>query len=130
MGIEALSRGADFAVFVERDREALASLRENLRLVPAGRARLLARSALEALELLAREGARFDLLFADPPYDRPLDPGLADRIARVAAPGASWAFEHRHGGATPDPGTRWSAALPRTYGDSVLAFYEVVQKGE
>ena len=63
-GLEALSRGAAFACFVEQDARALAAIRANLESVGASeRSRILARSA-DALPA----GEPFDLVFADPPY--------------------------------------------------------------
>lgn len=71
IGIEALSRGAKEAVFVERDRRAAACIRENLtftRLAP--QARLLETDVFEALAKLTAEGKLFDLIFLDPPYEK------------------------------------------------------------
>lgn len=69
LGLEALSRGAAEATFVERARSALASLRANLAtLGVAARSRVVAHDALAALEVLARAGERFDCVFLDPPY--------------------------------------------------------------
>jgi 16S rRNA (guanine966-N2)-methyltransferase len=78
VGIEALSRGAGSAVFVERHRAAAALVRANLAAldVDAHRARVIQRPALAAVEALARDGADFDLVWADPPFDRWTD-GLA-----------------------------------------------------
>jgi 16S rRNA (guanine966-N2)-methyltransferase len=65
LGIEALSRGAESAVFVERDQQALAALRRNLAAVgaPAEVRRQ------DVLRFLARPEGTFDLVFCDPPYD-------------------------------------------------------------
>lgn len=69
LGIEALSRGAACAVFVERAARAAALLRANLeQLELAARARVLQADVVAGLRRLAREGDRFDLVFADPPY--------------------------------------------------------------
>lgn len=65
LGLEALSRGAAFACFVERDPRAVAAIRRNVdALGAADRARILARS-VEALP----PSEPFDLVFADPPYE-------------------------------------------------------------
>ena len=66
LGIEALSRGAAAAVFVEQRRDAAALIRENLKLTGlTDRARVVNG---EALSYLASAGERFDLVFLDPPY--------------------------------------------------------------
>jgi 16S rRNA (guanine(966)-N(2))-methyltransferase RsmD len=70
LGIEALSRGAEDAVFVERSRGALRALRKNLDdLELVARARVVERDLTRGLGALATEHARFDLVFADPPYE-------------------------------------------------------------
>ena len=77
LGIEALSRGAGSAVFVERDRRALAALRGNLEAVGV---EADVRS-LDALRFVARGEGTFDLVFCDPPYD------VAPRVAAPLAEG-------------------------------------------
>ena len=65
LGIEALSRGAETAVFVERDQAALAALRRNLEAVGAH----ADVRRQDVLRFLARPEGTFDLVFCDPPYD-------------------------------------------------------------
>lgn len=68
IGIEALSRGAREAVFVERDRQAQACIRENLRFTKLeAQARLLGTDVLTALSRLEGEKP-FQIIFMDPPY--------------------------------------------------------------
>lgn len=72
LGIEALSRGAERAVFVERDSTALRVLRTNLDslgLVPAV-AEVRAGEALAALRAAREARETYDLIFVDPPYSR------------------------------------------------------------
>jgi 16S rRNA (guanine(966)-N(2))-methyltransferase RsmD len=89
VGIEALSRGAVHALFVERSRDAVAIIQSNL-----SRLKLTVRATLQGADVLLAldaPGASFDLIVADPPYD---DAALADGIlARCAAPGAPLADE-------------------------------------
>lgn len=69
LGIEALSRGARRAVFVELDPRTAAGLRANLQAAGlTGRAEVWRADALRALRRLAQRGDRFDLVFLDPPY--------------------------------------------------------------
>lgn len=67
LGIEAWSRGAADCVFVERDRQAAAAVRDNLRRSRA-EGRVLERDWRAALRELSAQGARFDLVLLDPPY--------------------------------------------------------------
>jgi 16S rRNA (guanine966-N2)-methyltransferase len=81
LGIEALSRGAASAIFVEHDRAAAAVVRRNLETVRAGDVRVVVGDALDYLAPPPAD-APFDLVFADPPYDAPgrLAPLLSERL--------------------------------------------------
>lgn len=70
VGLEALSRGAASAVFVERHAATAQLVRRNVgQLVEAqGRAKVLCLSASKAISRLARSGATFDMAWADPPF--------------------------------------------------------------
>jgi len=73
IGIEALSRGAKEAVFVENDRKAAACINENLQFTKLEKdARVLCCDVLTALRKLESEKA-FDMIFMDPPYDKNLE---------------------------------------------------------
>jgi 16S rRNA (guanine966-N2)-methyltransferase len=81
LGIEALSRGAESALFVDRDAAAVAAIRRNLEAVGtrAGRVR-----RQEALRFLDGCRASFDLVFVDPPYDSAAR--LAERLSEALPP--------------------------------------------
>lgn len=115
LGIEALSRGASEAHFVELASRSLSALRENLLLLGAGSdATVHKADALKFANKLAANA--FDVAFADPPYRL----GLAEQIAEqwLAVPFARvLGIEHEKGIHLPVPGDR------RTYGDTVLTFY-------
>ncbi len=100
LGIEALSRGAAIATFVEQDRAAVKAIEANLAaLGGSGRAVIRAASALKL-----PPGERFDLIFADPPY---ADGAGQAVIAAVAAAGwlapGGWLTIETTRGATLDP---------------------------
>ncbi len=97
LGIEAISRGAGAAVFVERDRQALTALRANLaalRLLgerddgDGPRVEVRARDALAALAEDIEHGRTYDLVFLDPPYAQAahLGPRLAEMLPGVLSP--------------------------------------------
>ncbi len=70
-GLEALSRGADQAVFVERGRQAVDCIQKNLEKTRlASKARVLSEDVLSALTRLMTEKAEFDVIFLDPPYHK------------------------------------------------------------
>ena len=73
IGIEALSRGASYAVFVEKNPKAAACIRENLAFTKlAEDGKLLNMDVLQALRSLEGKGV-FDIIFMDPPYDKELE---------------------------------------------------------
>ncbi|MFV0493503.1 16S rRNA (guanine(966)-N(2))-methyltransferase RsmD [Mycobacterium sp.] len=124
LGLEALSRGASSALFVESDQRAAATIDRNIAAVglPGASVR---RGAVAAV-LASRPPVRMDLVFADPPYW--VDTGEVDGV--LAALGRhGWVREgaiavvERGAGSPPLswPGG-WSAWPPRTYGDTRLEF--------
>lgn len=83
LGLEALSRGAAMATFVDDGRRAQKLIRANIALLrEAGRTRLITR---DATRLPQNEDAGFDLVFLDPPYGK----GLGDK-ALAAARAQGW----------------------------------------
>jgi 16S rRNA (guanine966-N2)-methyltransferase len=66
MGLEALSRGAQEAVFVESDREACRTIKRNLEKLGLAGGRV---ACQDALRFLVAERSRYDLVLVDPPYD-------------------------------------------------------------
>jgi 16S rRNA (guanine966-N2)-methyltransferase len=77
LGLEALSRGAESALFVEQNRAAAQVLQANLEKTRLHRGLIRQTDAFRAVSDLARAGQQFDLIFADPPYaHRPSDTDL------------------------------------------------------
>jgi 16S rRNA (guanine966-N2)-methyltransferase len=80
MGIEALSRGAKTATFLDRRPDAVRLVRENLNLCGfTGRANVVQG---DALEFLSRTKETFDLIFLDPPYGTELLKNALESIAK------------------------------------------------
>ncbi len=74
IGIEALSRGAREAVFVDNGQKQVECIRENVNYTGfAGRAEIIRADAVDAIKFLARRGERFDFIFMDPPYGKGLE---------------------------------------------------------
>ncbi|WP_437811673.1 16S rRNA (guanine(966)-N(2))-methyltransferase RsmD [Sorangium sp. So ce1078] len=126
LGIEALSRGARRAVFIESGRPALATLRENLAALGlAEAARVVPLPVERALDLLRDEGP-FDLALLDPPYAALTKAAAA--AARLAgplgllAPAGRLVLEHARRDPSPEIVGLTCAAV-RTYGDTAVSFY-------
>ena len=125
LGLEAISRGAARATFVERHGPTLAVARRNAEALGVGdRATFVRADAVKTL----RRGSfgPFDLVLADPPYDLPELPDLPALVRPALAPGGVAAVEHdaRHAfeGA---PG--W--LLSRTYGGTVVSLFGETGEG-
>lgn len=124
LGIEALSRGAASALFVESARPAVAALRKNLATLALDDVtRVLVEPVARAVPRLRTDPlGPFDLVFADPPYDD-VDEALAalESLAPHLAPGARIVLEHAS--RRPPRASPILATLrTRAYGDTALAF--------
>jgi 16S rRNA (guanine966-N2)-methyltransferase len=89
LGIEALSRGAAQALFVDDAAAAVKAIRANLEALGA-QAEVRRADALRFLGAARRDGAQYDLVFLDPPYRlaERLAPALSEALPAVLAPGA------------------------------------------
>lgn len=128
LGIEALSRGATAAYFVERDGRALAALQRNLKdLGFASKARIVGRDARIAVRQLAAEGQRFGWVFADPPYASGEAAGVLAELSGqgVLECGAVVVMEHDKRHLPPDSSGDLVLADRRFYGDTGLSFYRL-----
>lgn len=111
IGIEALSRGAREAVFVEADHTTANTIEANLRLTGVRGGSVVRADVLKFLEL---PGERFDLAFADPPYRFEAWPDLLTRLdADLAVLESVKAVE---------PVGGWVVTSSRRYGGSVVTF--------
>lgn len=92
IGIEALSRGASFAVFVDKEPEALRLIRENLRQLGLEKQAAILKRRLP----FNLPPPTFDLIFVDPPYDRDQVNQTLRAIARekILAPLGTVVVEH------------------------------------
>jgi 16S rRNA (guanine966-N2)-methyltransferase len=133
LGIEALSRGADHAVFVERAPAAAATLYENLELakvadhatVEPRAVRTFLRSA--KIDADAGGGGPFDLVFLDPPYEMG-SPELEETLEELADGPlleGGWTVVLTRAKTNPVHviPLHWSTARELRYGDSLLTLY-------
>ena len=85
IGIEALSRGAVSAVFVENNRQAVTCIRENLtktKLMP--QAEIMSVDCQTAIDRLENGKRHFDIVFMDPPYNKQLEKEMLERMQHVS----------------------------------------------
>ncbi|MBU1744845.1 MAG: 16S rRNA (guanine(966)-N(2))-methyltransferase RsmD [Proteobacteria bacterium] len=126
VGLEALSRGARFATFVEKDIRLVHALQESLvQLGFAARAEVIAADAERGLGRLVQRGNRFDIIFTDPPYDQGLVletlawPDMRKALTENGIIVIQHSAREKPDGLQAQP---WVVADQRRYGDTVLTF--------
>jgi 16S rRNA (guanine(966)-N(2))-methyltransferase RsmD len=123
MGLEALSRGAERATFVESDRDACRTINRNLDKLGLENAIVLCQDALTALRNDARTGTRYDLVLVDPPYRRfsSLQNALIELLPEVLAPQGTLIVETA---ATEEPELPLQKRTSRRYGSARLTLFD------
>jgi len=126
VGIEAISRGADHCVFVDRSPESCGITRRNLEALGLlDQGRVLESDAVEACRELARRGKSFDLVFIGPPYYHELVPRTLGALAdgRLLSPDPVVIAEIHHKESAAESYGILELADERKYGDNRLLFY-------
>jgi 16S rRNA (guanine(966)-N(2))-methyltransferase RsmD len=132
LGIEAVSRGADRAVFIDAGREAAAVITKNLETTGfADRGRVFVQDFRAAITRLERAGEKFQIAFLDPPYGKGLlakgleqlgESTLLDEGAVVVAELSSREEIETAFGSL-------RQCDRRVYGDTALTFFTMIRKG-
>ena len=95
LGIEAISRGAKSCVFVDRSRDAVDIVRKNVDSCRiSSQARIVNSDSIDYLRRAAKNKAEFDIVFADPPYERGLLERVLPLISEVIKPLGTVVCEH------------------------------------
>lgn len=127
IGIEALSRGADKAVFVEKNPKAVKIIRENLEITGLSeRALVMVQEADKAVDTLSVKGERFGMIFIDPPYLKGFEKESLKRIdsKNLLNPGGLIITESSKLDNMPEEVGRIKLFRQERYGDTVLSFYQ------
>jgi 16S rRNA (guanine(966)-N(2))-methyltransferase RsmD len=130
LGVEALSRGADRAHFVDAHQDSIALIRKNLALTglePS--ATLVIMDAGKALNFFSSEGRGFDVIFVDPPY---ADKELSERVLHLLA---QLVLIRENGIIVFETDSRYELPRPdclhlvsrKKYGDTALSFFELAE---
>jgi len=119
LGLEALSRGATHATFVERDRVAQNVITNNLNKVGASSDGKLVKAPVASWIETTKE--QFDIIFADPPYND-LQLSTVGKLQKLLKPNGLMVLSYTGKGEVP---TELGVVVVdnRSYGDAVLAFY-------
>jgi len=132
LGIEALSRGAKSAVFIDSSRESTAIISKNLSLTGfTDRSRIILKDFCPALSILESSGEIFQLIFIDPPYQKGLIEKCLQQLQKSSVIDEQTVvvteFSSREDIA--DCHGCLQQIDKRVYGDTALAFYTTTQKG-
>jgi 16S rRNA (guanine966-N2)-methyltransferase len=130
VGLEAASRGAGSVCWVESDARVCTVLRENIARIAgnAGTYRVVRHDAIKFLVGSAVEGKPFDVIFADPPYDRDGTRQWARKALQAIQAGHTLAdnglfvMEQGTGEQVPES-EGWSLKSNKTYGETRLLFW-------
>jgi 16S rRNA (guanine966-N2)-methyltransferase len=123
-GIEALSRGATHATFVERDGSAIRAIHTNLErtgFANVGRATIV---RADALDWLRTQSDRFEIAVVDPPYDEPATLVAAlERLGPSLTPDARVVAKHFWRTGPPAVIGLLASERERRFGETSLTFY-------
>ncbi len=128
LGIEALSRGAETALFVDNHRESADFITRNIELAGfSGQGRVLVRDAVSVLGELEERGESFDLIFLDPPYRMGLTEKILARVghSRLLTDEALMVVEFATGEELASTFGRLQECDRRRYGATSVAFFEL-----
>ncbi len=127
IGIEALSRGALQAVFIENTRSSNKLIRQNLEIcgIKAGY-RIIEQDVFTAMRALAREGFKGNIVFFDPPYGWKPYNDLLDLTfnRKLVSDSARVIVEHHRKSAVPESGEGYHRSRVVRQGDHCLSFFE------
>jgi 16S rRNA (guanine(966)-N(2))-methyltransferase RsmD len=125
LGIEALSRGAEKTIFVEKRRQAIRLIQKNL--AQCGleeRSEILPKDSSRAIGILKERGESFDLILMDPPYEK----GWIQRTLRklnshpIYHEDSILVIEHTRREPLPQPMEGWNLIRQQQIGDTLLSF--------
>ena len=132
LALEALSRGASAAMLVDSDRDSVALCLENAASLGfSDLVEVRAAKADRAVERLAQEGRRFELIFADPPYALTACVKVvewADSLS-LLADGGTLILEHDKREILPETSGRLFRADERAFGDTRISLYRFAAAG-
>ena len=85
IGIEALSRGASSAVFIDNGNKQAACIRDNLKITKLeDKAQVICGDVISSLRMLENSGKKFDFIFMDPPYNQEHEKRVMEAIRKTS----------------------------------------------
>jgi 16S rRNA (guanine966-N2)-methyltransferase len=125
LGIEALSRGAKKAIFVEKERQAIRFIQRNLtQLGLEERSEIVPKDTNRAIGILKQRGKSFDLILMDPPYEKGLIQKTLIKLSShpIYHKDSILVIEHNRREPLPDTVAGWNLIRQRRIGDTIISF--------
>ena len=132
IGLEAVSRGAAHVMFIEKDPKCAQVINENIRLLSgqwrdsaAPPAAVLQTDALAAIKDLSRQGRKFDMVFADPPFGHELAKKALKTLGGydILHPTCTVVIQHEKREILPEKQGRFLLFRQKKYGSTFLSIY-------
>lgn len=125
LGLEALSRGARSAIFVEKDWDAIGVIRDNINSLGLSEGKLIKGDVFKVIDSLGKR-EQFDIIFADPPYRK----GFAEKVisaidkSRILALNGVLVVEQGKGEEKISEAGGLTLVRDEKYGDTFITFYK------
>lgn len=126
LGMEAISRGARFAVFVEKTRSVALAIKKNLGQLDFQNAEVFSMDVFKFLKLFSKKMEKFDFIFADPPYrlfDHLWIEDLWAGVDELLHPDGTFILEHPAQWTPPEKIVDLEHFDDRTYGQTQISFF-------
>ena len=121
LGLEALSRGATFCVFVDSSKEAINIVKENIKLCrQEENSKIINKDYIEALKIL---NDKFDIIFVDPPYSNGIEVNVLKNIKSIMSENGIAVIETDQTDIPPDEIAGLIKYDSRKYGRTIISFY-------
>ncbi|WP_404433422.1 16S rRNA (guanine(966)-N(2))-methyltransferase RsmD [Sutcliffiella horikoshii] len=126
LGIEALSRGVDKVIFVDKDGKAIQTIKQNIETFQLGeQVEVYRNDAVRALNALKKREIKFDLILLDPPYKKHHLEELIHKISEfeLLVPSGLIMAEHSNGVELPEILGTFQRTRKEVYGLTVISVY-------
>ncbi|MDD4202897.1 MAG: 16S rRNA (guanine(966)-N(2))-methyltransferase RsmD [Candidatus Omnitrophica bacterium] len=130
LGLEAVSRGAAKAVFIDSDPKSFATIRKNIKSLACEDITEVFRTDFDtAIKKLHRNGYVFDIIFLDPPYYKDLPKKALLKMCQydILSPYNIIIIEHSKRDLIPESLDKINLLLTKKYGDTFVSFYRKIQ---
>jgi 16S rRNA (guanine966-N2)-methyltransferase len=126
MGLEELSRGADYAVLCDFGRDAVEAISANIKALKVeSRCAILQMGWQAALKRLSGEDERFDVIILDPPYQLEVEEVLREILQKGMLLPEGWILYEHASGKQPETPPGLALSRRRSYGESALSLFQM-----